>query len=64
MGIKPAADEGKVYIYARVSNRSQKDDLENQVEFLKTYANAKGMIVSEVMKFKRIWLYTFKCKNI
>ena len=52
------------YIYARVSNRSQKDDLENQVEFLKTYANAKGMIVSEVMKFKRIWLYTFKCKNV
>ena len=64
MGIKPAADEGKVYIYARVSNRSQKDDLENQVEFLKTYANAKGMIVSKVMKFKRIWLYTFKCKNV
>lgn len=49
MGIKPTANEEKVYIYARVSNRSQKDDLENQVEFLKTYANAKGMIVSEVM---------------
>lgn len=49
MGIKPTADEGNVYIYARVSNRSQKDDLDNQVEFLKTYANAKGMIVSEIM---------------
>jgi len=36
-------------IYARVSTRNQKDDLANQVEFLKTYCNAKGVIVDEVI---------------
>ncbi|WP_333604233.1 IS607 family transposase, partial [Lactobacillus acetotolerans] len=36
-------------IYARVSTRNQKDDLEYQVEFLKQYANAKGIIISEVI---------------
>ena len=38
-----------VYIYARVSSKNQKDDLENQIEFLKQYANAKGMIVAECL---------------
>ena len=38
-----------VVIYARVSNQNQKDDLKNQVEFLKTYANAKGYIVSNII---------------
>ncbi len=28
-----------------MSNRGQKDDLENQIEFLKTFANARGGIV-------------------
>ncbi|HDR4422959.1 TPA: IS607 family transposase [Bacillus cereus] len=37
-------------MYTRVSNPGQKDDLENQVEFLKTFANARGMIVDEVIK--------------
>ena len=36
-------------IYARISTRNQKDDLEDQVEFLKQYANAKGIIISEVI---------------
>ena len=50
MGIE--AIQNKVYeviIYARVSNHSQKDDLKNQIKFLKEYANAKGYIVSEVI---------------
>src|SRR3712207_9255297 len=34
-------DKRKTIIYARVSSNSQKDDLKNQVEFLKRYANAK-----------------------
>ena len=38
-----------VIIYARVSNQNQKDDLKNQVEFLKTYANAKGYIISSII---------------
>lgn len=36
-------------IYARISNRNQKDDLANQVKFLKTYCNAKGVIVDDVI---------------
>lgn len=36
-------------IYARVSTAGQKDDLADQVHFLQEYANAKGVIVSEVI---------------
>ncbi|MGG1149498.1 IS607 family transposase [Bacillus wiedmannii] len=50
MGIQEENKVGKVVSYTRVSNPGQKDDLENQVEFLKTFANARGMIVDEVIK--------------
>ena len=40
---------GKNVIYARVSNRGQKDDLENQISFLKQYVNASGQIADEVV---------------
>ena len=40
---------GKNVIYARVSNRGQKDDLENQISFLRQYANASGQIIDEVI---------------
>jgi len=39
-----------ILIYARVSNRSQKDDLDNQVRFLRQFANARGLIVDEIIK--------------
>ena len=39
----------KVVIYTRVSTSNQKDDLKNQVEFLKQYANAKGIIVDTII---------------
>ena len=39
----------KVIIYARVSNHSQKDDLKNQIKFLKEYANTKKYIVTEII---------------
>ena len=45
----------KIVIYARVSKlskaqyRSQKPDLQSQIEFLKQYANAKGYIVDEII---------------
>ena len=48
-----------VYIYSRVSNIGQKDDLNNQIEFLKMYANSKGYITKELydigsgLNFKR-----------
>jgi putative resolvase len=41
---------GKTVIYTRVSTSNQKDDLQNQVEFLKQYANAKGIIVDEIFE--------------
>ncbi len=37
-------------IYARVSTRNQKDDLQNQVDFLKQFCNAKGMIVNQCIE--------------
>ncbi|SFD13932.1 IS607 family transposase [Clostridium uliginosum] len=44
------SSEKKIVIYTRVSTSNQKDDLNNQVEFLKQYANAKGIIVDEVIE--------------
>ncbi|MCK4261047.1 MAG: recombinase family protein, partial [Halanaerobiales bacterium] len=35
--------KGKVIIYSRVSSRGQKDDLINQTEFLKQFANGRGI---------------------
>ena len=43
-------NNGKTIIYTRVSTSNQKDDLKNQVEFLRQYANAKGIIVDEVIE--------------
>lgn len=40
----------KIVIYIRVLTSNQKDDLKNQVEFLRQYANAKGIIVNEVIE--------------
>ena len=48
MGIN-TKNENKTVIYARVSSRNQKDDLDNQVEFLKAFANARGIIVDEII---------------
>ena len=49
-GIGRDADSRKIVIYTRVSTRNQTDDLENQVNFLQTYVNAKGLIVDEVIR--------------
>ena len=50
MGIEVTQNQVyEVIIYARVSNNNQKDDLQNQIKFLRDYANAKGYIVSEVI---------------
>lgn len=42
-------NDRKYVAYARVSNAGQKDDLQNQIEFLRNYANAKGIILDEVI---------------
>ena len=41
---------GKTVIYTRISTNNQKDDLNNQIEFLKQYANTKGIIVNEIFE--------------
>lgn len=35
--------------YARVSTNGQKDDLKNQINFIRKYANAKGIILDEIL---------------
>lgn len=49
-GIHKETDNRKIVIYTRVSTSNQKDDLKNQVEFLRQYANSKGIIVDEVIE--------------
>jgi len=46
---KTSNNEGKIIIYTRVSTRNQKDDLNNQEKFLREFANARGIIVDEVI---------------
>ena len=49
-GIQTENDIRGTVIYARVSTRNQKDDLQNQVEFLKQFCNAKGIIVNQCVE--------------
>ena len=49
-GIKTQNDIRQVVIYARVSTKNQKDDLENQVSFLRQFCNARGIIVDQCME--------------
>lgn len=49
-GIQTENDIRNVVIYARVSTRNQKDDLKNQVEFLKQFCNSKGIIVNQCIE--------------
>ena len=46
-GIDTENDTRQVVIYARVSTRDQKDDLQDQVSFLRQFCNARGVIVEE-----------------
>lgn len=41
---------GKTIIYTRVSTSNQKDDLANQVKYLREFANARGIVVDEVFE--------------
>lgn len=49
-GLSPEQDDRQVVIYARVSTKNQKDNLENQIEFLKQFCNAKGIIVDKCIE--------------
>lgn len=48
LGISDDIKVKKNYVYARVSNQNQKDDLKNQIEFLKTFCNAQGIITEDL----------------
>ena len=49
-GIQIENDIRDIVIYARVSTRNQKDDLKKQVEFLRQFCNAKGIIVNQCIE--------------
>ena len=49
-GIQTENDDRKTVIYARVSTRNRKDDLQNQVSFLRQFCNARGMIVDQCIE--------------
>lgn len=49
-GIDIQKDERQTVIYARVSTRNQKDDLKNQVSFLRQFCNARGIIVGQCIE--------------
>lgn len=40
----------KTIAYTRVSNNNQKDDLQNQITFIRNYVNAKGEILDDVIQ--------------
>ena len=45
-----AKTDRKIIAYARVSNTNQKDDLQNQITFIRNYVNAKGEILDDVIQ--------------
>lgn len=50
IGIPITKSHRKVVAYARVSSRNQKDDLKNQIDFIRTFANARGVILDECVE--------------
>ena len=44
-----SATQRKNVAYARVSTNGQKDDLKNQIDFIRQFANAKGVILNETI---------------
>ena len=49
-GIQTENDVRDIVIYARVSTRNQKDDLKNQVGFLRQFCNSKGIIINQCIE--------------
>lgn len=49
-GVDTENDARQTVIYARVSTRNQKDDLADQVVFLKQFCNSRGMIVDQCIE--------------
>ncbi len=49
-GVTQENDIRDVVIYTRVSTKNKKDDLKNQVDFLRTFCNARGIIVDQCIE--------------
>lgn len=49
-GVDVQDDDRQTVIYARVSTRNQKDDLRNQVAFLRRFCNAKGIVADQCIE--------------
>lgn len=43
-------NDRKIIAYTRVSSNNQKDDLQNQITFIRNYVNAKGEILDDVIQ--------------
>lgn len=50
MGMSVEKPHRKVVAYARVSLRNQKDDLKNQIDFIRTFVNARGVILDKCIE--------------
>ena len=49
-GMNIENDKRQMVIYARMSTKNQKDDLQNQVAFLRQFCNARGIIVNQCIE--------------
>ena len=49
-GIDTENDTRQIVIYSRVSTRDKKDDLQDQVSFLRQFCNARGVIVDQCIE--------------
>jgi excisionase family protein len=50
MGLSVEKPHRKVVAYTRVSSRNQKDNLKKQIDFIRTFANARGVILDECIE--------------
>lgn len=50
MGVSIEKQHRKVVAYTRVSSRNQKDDLKKQIDFIRTFVNARGVILDECIE--------------
>lgn len=50
MGVELDEPKRKHVAYARVSSRGQKDDLKNQINFIKNYTNHHGIVIDEYIE--------------
>ena len=50
MGIEHEKPQRRAVAYARVSSRNQKDGLKNQIDLIRIFANARGVILDECIE--------------